>query len=108
LIISKELKMAKRAVFGCLVLAMSICAWTIGSAAEDPGQKIYDASCKRCHAADGRGVNGKGPTLMPFEWSYEQVLDQVRHPFCEMPSFTESEISDAQVAQIVAYLKTLK
>ena len=96
----------KRVVFGCLVLMMSVCTWTIGRAAEDPGEHVYDGNCKRCHGPEGRGA--RAPNLIPFYWSYEKALDLIRHPLCEMPRFSESDLSDEEVAQIVAYLKTIK
>jgi mono/diheme cytochrome c family protein len=97
---------AARAVFGGLVVAMTVCAWTAGRAADDSGERLYDANCRRCHGSEGRG--GQGPSLIPFDWSYQQALDLIRHPVCDMPPIPESALSDAQVAQIVAYLKTIK
>jgi mono/diheme cytochrome c family protein len=67
---------------------------------------VYDRNCSRCHAPEGRG--GQGPTLVPFDWSYEKALDLIRHPLCDMPAFSESDLSDAEIAQIVAYLRTMK
>jgi mono/diheme cytochrome c family protein len=67
---------------------------------------VYEGNCKRCHGPEGRGA--QGPSLIPFSWSYEKALDLIRHPVCDMPPFPESELSDAEVAQIVAYLKTIK
>ena len=96
----------RRAIFGCLVLMISVSAWTIGRAAEDPGQAVYDGSCKRCHGSEGRGA--QGPSLIPFEWSYEEALQLIRKPLCDMPPIPASAVSDKEVAQIVAYLKTIK
>jgi len=98
--------MMNRVVFAGLVLAAVVCMLTAGSAAEDAGQRLYDDHCSQCHGREGRG--GKGPRLVPFEWSYERALDLVRHPLCDMPPIPESDVSDAQLAQIVAYLKTIK
>jgi len=98
---------AKRMVFGGLVLVMSVCTWSIGRAAEDPGEPVYDRSCRRCHGPEGRGTS-QGPSLIPFNWSYEKALELIRHPLCDMPPFPETDLSDAEVAQIVAYLKTIK
>jgi len=99
-----------RVVFGGLVLAGVLCAWTAATAAhdaaDDPGQALYDGHCGQCHGAEGRG--GKAPRLVPFAWSYEQALEQIRHPVCDMPPIAASDVSDAEVAQIVAYLKTIK
>jgi mono/diheme cytochrome c family protein len=98
--------MMNRVVFGGLVLVGVVCSLTAGNAADDPGQRLYADKCAQCHGEEGRG--GKGPRLVPFEWSYEQARDLIRHPVCDMPPIPESELSDAQVAEIVAYLKTIK
>lgn len=72
-----------------------------------PGQPIYEETCSRCHGLTGR--DGKAPTLLPFRWNYAQALDIIRHGgTCGMPAFTESELSDEDVAKIVEYLKTLE
>ena len=70
-----------------------------------PGHAIYDKTCSRCHGPEGR--DGKAPWLVPFRWNYAQALDIVRHGgACGMPAFTESELSDEELKQIVDYLKT--
>src|SRR6476660_3782217 len=98
--------MVKRLISGAVVLLIATCTWTVGAAAEDSAQGLYESKCSQCHGAEGRG--GKGPRLVPFEWSYEQALELVRRPLCDMPPIPESEVSDADVARIVAYLKTIK
>jgi mono/diheme cytochrome c family protein len=85
---------------------MAVFSWTSGSAAEDAGQRVYDANCKQCHGAEGRGA--KAPSLIPFDWSYAEALDLIRHPVCDMPPIPKSVVSDADVARIVDYLKTIK
>ena len=99
---------AKRVVFGCLVLAMAVCTWTVGRAADDSGERVYDGHCSRCHGSDGRGRGTLGPSLVPFDWSYEEALDLIRHPVCDMPPIPQSDLSDADVAKVVTYLKTIK
>jgi mono/diheme cytochrome c family protein len=77
-----------------------------GGGAPMPGRSIYDQTCSRCHGPDGQ--DGKAPTLTPFRWTYKQALDIVRHGgACGMPAFSESDLSDEAVQQIVDYLKTL-
>jgi mono/diheme cytochrome c family protein len=93
-------------VFVGLVVMMAVCALRAGSR-DDSGERVYDGYCKRCHGAEGRGT-AQAPSLIPFDWSYEEALEQVRHPVCNMPPMPASVVSDAQVAQIVAYLKTIK
>ena len=70
-----------------------------------PGQAVYEGTCSRCHGPEGQG--GKAPWLVPFRWNYAQAIDIVRHGgACGMPGFSESELSDEEVRQIVDYLKT--
>ncbi len=85
---------------------MAVCSWSVGRAADDSGERLYDGHCRQCHGPEGRGA--KGPSLIPFDWSYEEALQLVRHPVCDMPPVPEAAVSDAEVAQIVAYLKTIK
>ena len=97
-----------RAVVGCLGVATVLGTWTVASAADDTGGRLYDANCRQCHGPEGRGRGAVAPSLIPFDWSYEDALELIRHPVCDMPPVPESALSDAQVAQIVAYLKTIK
>jgi len=99
--------MVKRLVSGCFVLLFVTGASMIGRAGDEPGRRVYDDHCGQCHGSEGRG-SGKAPRLLPFLWSYEKALEMLRYPKCDMPPIPESEVSDAEVAQIVAYLKTIK
>jgi len=66
------------------------------------GRVVYDETCSRCHGREGQG--GKAPWLVPFGWSYSQAVDIVRHGGpCGMPAYTEPELSDEEVKQIVDY-----
>jgi mono/diheme cytochrome c family protein len=93
---------------GYLVAAIVLSAWTVGRAADADGKRLYDDHCSQCHGPEGRGRGTVAPSLVPFEWSYAEALELVRRPVCDMPPIPESKVSDAQVAQIVAYLKTIK
>jgi mono/diheme cytochrome c family protein len=78
----------------------------VAARADPPGRAVYDGTCSRCHGPDGQ--EGKAPVLVPFRWNYAQALDIVRHGgACGMPAFSESDLSDEQLRQIVDYLKTL-
>jgi len=97
---------AVRAVFVAVIVSIAACAWTAARAADNSGEALYDGHCRQCHGAEGRGA--KAPSLIPFDWTYKEALDLIRHPICDMPPIPASAVSDAQVAQIVAYLKTIK
>ena len=72
-----------------------------------PANASTATTARRCHGAEGRGT-AQAPSLIPFDWSYAEALELIRHPVCNMPPVPASAVSDAQVAQIVAYLKTIK
>jgi len=96
---------AVRVLLGALLFAIAVCGWTAASA-ESAGERLYNGKCRTCHGAEGRGA--KAPSLIPFDWSDEEALDLVRRPVCDMPPMPASVVSDAEVAQIVAYLKTIR
>lgn len=95
-----------RLAWGGLVVLCVASLRVRGSAADEPGQRLYETRCSHCHGDEGRG--GKGPRLVPFIWTYEQALELIRRPLCDMPAIPESEVSDAEVERIVAYLKAIK
>lgn len=64
-----------------------------------------DQRCDRCHGVDGEG--GYGPDLAGTGLSFAQFRRAVRQPFGIMPSFTEGQISDQQMADIMAYFASL-
>ena len=71
-----------------------------------PGRPVYEKLCSRCHGPGGK--SSQAPVLVPFGWNYSQALDIARNGGpCGMPAFTESELSDEELKQIVDYLKTL-
>ena len=93
----------KGVVSGVLVFAALV---SLRAGADHPGLKSYETHCARCHGAEGRG--GNGPRLVPFIFSYEQALEQIRHPVCDMPAMPATQLSDEDVAKIVAYLQSIE
>ena len=94
-------------MFGGLMLAMALSTWTVGRAADGAGEQLYEGHCRKCHGAEGRGTQA-APSLVPFNWSYDEALDLIRHPLCDMPPIPASALSDGDVRKIVDYLKTIK
>lgn len=80
------------------------------------GQTVYAANCSGCHGENGQGV--VGPSLVtadgPKAWTDAQFLATLREGktperqlSAAMPRFSEAQISDAQVVNLHAYIKTL-
>lgn len=60
--------------------------------------------CASCHGADGRGTE-LGRDLRGRE---DKVFDAVRFGEDEMPAFPAAAISDAQLGEIIAYVRSIK
>jgi mono/diheme cytochrome c family protein len=79
---------------------------TSAHAGDDPPGKVpYDRVCRVCHGPEGRG--NQGPRLVPFEMDADELIVQVREGSGEMPPISENRVSDDEVKQIAAYLKSL-
>ena len=69
------------------------------------GKKLFDTiGCFECHGWVGQG-GGAGPKLIDPP-AYPAFIVQVRTPRQAMPPFTEKVLTDQQVADIYAYVKT--
>ena len=69
------------------------------------GMAIFEASCQRCHQADGSG--GRGPSLIGIavEQPDPQLqIDQVLEGGRGMPSFA-TRLSAAEIDAVVAYIR---
>jgi mono/diheme cytochrome c family protein len=65
------------------------------------GQIVYDHHCRRCHS---EGEGGLGPSLNDKKAPPFLIKLQVRKGLGAMPSFTECEISDAELDDLVCYM----
>ena len=61
--------------------------------------------CGSCHGASGEG--GFGPDLAGRRLTFDQFRQQLRRPYGIMPAYTERQVSDQQVADLVAYFTSL-
>lgn len=69
------------------------------------GRAVFMANCQQCHPG---GEAGLGPALndKPFPEFLKKF--QVRHGLGTMPSFSEQQISDEQLDNLMEYLKALR
>jgi mono/diheme cytochrome c family protein len=89
-----------------VLLLLCAAASTVVRAQEDPGKAAYARVCEVCHGAEGRG--DAGPSLVPLDKEYDEVLGIVREGVGQMPPVSAERLSDEDVKRIVGYLKSLK
>jgi mono/diheme cytochrome c family protein len=63
--------------------------------------------CYTCHGTRGAGGGIAGPKLAPDPLPLEAIEVQLRQPASRMPPYSPEVISDAQIADIYAYLKSI-
>jgi len=87
------------------VLCLDLLITSAHASDDHPGKAPYDRVCRVCHGPEGRG--NQGPRLVPFEMDGDELIVQVREGSGEMPPISENRVSDDEVKQIAAYLKSL-
>ncbi|MBM4457946.1 MAG: hypothetical protein FJ011_09320 [Chloroflexi bacterium] len=79
---------------------------TAGKIDADTGRQVWlRQECIDCHGENAEG--DRGPTLAGTGLTYDAVLLRVRTGKGRMPDFTVEEISDLEVQQIYAWLRSL-
>lgn len=81
-----------------------------GGPAGDPeaGKAVWalgNTSCRNCHGGEGEGAFG--PDLAGRQWTLERFTRAVRNPNGRMPAFVEPQLSDREIADLVAYFNSL-
>ena len=70
------------------------------------GEKLYkDVGCYQCHNYQGQG-GGAGPRIVPLI-PLTGFSAYLRAPKAQMPPYTAKVLSDAQMADIYAYLQAI-
>ena len=72
------------------------------------GKAVYTtAGCYECHGREAHGGAGTGPKLGPGAIPYSAFAFQVRSPRDQMPPYTGKVLSDADLADIYAFVQSL-
>jgi len=74
------------------------------------GQRIYLAvGCFTCHGRSGQGgaYNGPAPILASTAFPFDGFKGQIRNPSNDMPAYSDAVLSDKDVADIYAFVKSL-
>ena len=99
---------ASFAVFAFLVASTAVSAQAPGTPASGNAQKGKDLylkySCYACHGYDGHG--GAGARIVPLAMTVTRFTAYVHNPR-RMPPYTDKVLSDAQLADLFAYVKSL-
>jgi mono/diheme cytochrome c family protein len=88
-------------------------AIAFGALAQSPpdaarGKQLFmNDGCYECHGTQGAGGGIAGPPLAPDVFPLEAIKIQLRRPASRMPPYSQDVLSDAQIADIYAYLKSI-
>jgi mono/diheme cytochrome c family protein len=84
-----------------------------GSPATPPGiavngRKLFVSfGCYQCHGYEAQGSTATGPRLGPRPIAFAAFSRYVRHPTNQMPPYTTKVVTDAELADIHAFLRSL-
>src|SRR5207249_11420112 len=71
------------------------------------GKKLFGTyRCWSCHGSSGR-AGGAAPAITPSTRSAEDLIKYVRKPRGAMPPYTSKSISDRELTDIAAFLRTI-
>jgi mono/diheme cytochrome c family protein len=108
-----NLKFVTRAVAGFAVSAVLIASAAASDQAQTApasgnatqGKELYEKySCYACHGYDGHG--GSGTRLVPMRMNLAVFSAYIRNPR-QMPPYTTKVLSDAQAADLWAFIKAI-
>jgi ubiquinol-cytochrome c reductase cytochrome c subunit len=90
---------------GALLLTVSTAALADGDAQR--GKTAFMTNgCYECHGTVGQG-GASGPSLAPRSPAATAIAHYIRDPKGAMPPYVQKVLSDADIADIAAYLKSL-
>ena len=96
------------ALTACLFLSPAIAQQGGGDAAK--GKSKYRAvGCFECHGSSGQGgaLNYVAPALVGLPMNAEALASFLRAPPGDMPPYAPAVLSDADVADVLAFIKSL-
>ena len=94
---------------GAMLLLGLFASWAAAAqdATSERGQQTYmRVGCYQCHGNDGKG-NDAGPALTPNTLPPAAIAAFIRFSAGRMPVYPEEVLSDAEVGDIVAFLKSV-
>jgi mono/diheme cytochrome c family protein len=103
---------------GASIVGIAFGTWSGVAVAQDApppgdaanGKMVYLADgCFTCHGRAGQGgaYNGPAPSLAKTELPFEGFKMQIRDPAKDMPAYSQAVMSDQQIADIFAFVRSL-
>jgi mono/diheme cytochrome c family protein len=90
---------------GMLALSLPAAAQSVPTGNADAGrQLLVRKGCFQCHGREGQGSPTTGPRLGPNPLGLAAFVRAVRSPRAQMPPYTEKLVSDAELADMRAFL----
>ena len=73
------------------------------------GERLFTKyGCYECHGSQGQGSTQTGGTRIgPPQISLSSVISYLRHPTGQMPPYTAKTVSEEEITDIYAFLKSL-
>jgi mono/diheme cytochrome c family protein len=72
------------------------------------GKRLYTAyGCYQCHGREGQGSSATGPGIGPNPVALAAFVRYVRQPGGQMPPYTSKLVSEAELADIYAFVQNL-
>jgi mono/diheme cytochrome c family protein len=94
----------------CFTAALSLACSTLllgQEPAATNGKKLFSKyGCYECHGTQGQGTTA-GARLAPKPIASAALIAYVRRPSGQMPPYTSKVVSDAELADIRAYLASI-
>lgn len=99
------------------LMIAGVAAFTAPAQAQDApagnaanGKRVYLADgCFTCHGRSGQGgaYNGPAPILAKTQMPFDGFKGQLRGPARDMPAYSTAVLSDAEIADIYAFVQSL-
>ena len=100
----------------CASVVMSLASATLVAAQDAPpgdaanGKRLFLAdACFTCHGRVGQGgaYNSPAPILANTALPFDGFKGQIRNPVNDMPAFSNANLSDKDIADIYAFVRSL-
>jgi mono/diheme cytochrome c family protein len=90
---------------GMLALPLPAASQSTPAGNAEAGRQLFvRKGCYQCHGREGQGAPTTGPRLGPNPLTLAALVGAVRNPRAQMPPYTEKIVSDAELADMRAFL----